>query len=69
VRFGIALPSYGALAGSAALARLARRAEALGVDSVWVSDHLVAPTRVGSIYPYDRRPDAKPGDKGVIEQF
>jgi alkanesulfonate monooxygenase SsuD/methylene tetrahydromethanopterin reductase-like flavin-dependent oxidoreductase (luciferase family) len=31
---------------------------------VWVSDHLVAPTGVQSIYPYDRRPDARPGDMG-----
>jgi probable F420-dependent oxidoreductase len=69
VRFGIALPSYGPLAGADALARLARRAEALGVDSVWVSDHLLAPERVTSVYPYDRRPDAKPGDVGVIEHF
>jgi probable F420-dependent oxidoreductase len=69
VRFGIALPNYGALAAPATLARLARVAEDAGVDSVWVSDHLVAPLGVRSVYPYDRRPDAKPGDMGVIEQF
>src|SRR5262249_57047232 len=69
VRYGIALPNYGALAEPATLAQLARRAEALGVDSIWVSDHLLAPTSVRSIYPYDRRPDAKPGDMGVIEHF
>ena len=69
MRFGIALPNYGPLAGPATLARLARRAEDLGVDSIWLSDHLVAPTGVESIYPYDRRPDAKPGDMGVIEHF
>src|SRR5581483_3422412 len=38
-------------------------------DSIWVADHLVAPVGVQSIYPYDRRPDAKPGDMGVIERF
>jgi probable F420-dependent oxidoreductase len=69
MRYGIALPNYGPLAVPAVLARLARRAEALGVDSIWVSDHLVAPTGVRSLYPYDRRPDAKPGDMGVIEHF
>ncbi len=69
MRWGIGLPSYGPLATPPTLLRLARRAEALGVDSVWVSDHLVAPTGVRSIYPYDRRPDAKPGDMGVIEHF
>jgi probable F420-dependent oxidoreductase len=69
VRYGVALPNYGALAGAETLVRLARRAEALGVDSIWVSDHLLAPTAVRSIYPYDRRPDARPGDMGVIEHF
>jgi len=69
MRFGIALPNYGPLAGPETLVRLVRHAEALGVDSVWVSDHLVAPVGVRSIYPYDRRPDPKPGDMGVIERF
>jgi probable F420-dependent oxidoreductase len=69
MRWGVALPNYGPLAEPATLVRLARRAEALGVDSVWVSDHLLAPIGVRSIYPYDRRPDAKPGDMGVIERF
>ena len=69
MRFGIALPNYGALASPSVLADLARRAETLGVDSVWVSDHLVAPVGVSSIYPYDRRPDPTPGDMGVIEDF
>jgi probable F420-dependent oxidoreductase len=69
MRFGIALPNYGTLAGPETLVPLVRHAEALGVDSVWVSDHLVAPVGVSSVYPYDRRPDRKPGDMGVIEQF
>jgi probable F420-dependent oxidoreductase len=69
MRFGIALPNYGPLAQPETLVRLARHAEQLGVDSIWVSDHLVAPLGVTSIYPYDRRPNAKPGDMGVIEQF
>lgn len=69
MRFGIALPNYGPLAAPGTLSRLARLAEDLGVDSIWVSDHLVAPLGVTSIYPYDRRPDAKPGDMGVIERF
>lgn len=69
VPFGIALPNYGPLASPETLVRLARLAEDLGVDSVWVSDHLVAPVGVASIYPYDRRPDRKPGDMGVIEEF
>lgn len=44
MRFGLALPHYGfSLPGEAltfeALASWARRAEAMGFDSVWVSDH------------------------------
>ena len=69
MQFGIALPNYGSLAELATLVRLARLAEELAVDSIWVSDHLVAPVGVQSIYPFDRRPDAKPGDMGVIERF
>jgi probable F420-dependent oxidoreductase len=69
IPFGIALPNYGPLATPETLVRLARLAEDLGVDSVWTSDHLVAPVGVASIYPYDRRPDPKPGDMGVIEEF
>ena len=69
IPFGIALPNYGPLASAENLVRLARRAEGLGVDSVWVADHLVAPVGVASVYPYDRRPDPKPGDMGVIEEF
>lgn len=69
MRFGIALPNYGPLAQPETLVRLARLAEELSVDSVWLSDHLVAPVGVSSIYPFDRRADAKPGDMGVIEKF
>jgi len=69
MRFGIAVPNYGPLAVPDTLVTLARHAEDLGVESIWVSDHLVAPVGVQSIYPYDRRPDAKPGDMGVIEYF
>ncbi|HEY8515962.1 MAG TPA: LLM class F420-dependent oxidoreductase [Candidatus Binatia bacterium] len=67
--FGVALPNYGPLARPDALLRLARRAEALGVDSVWVADHLVAPVEVASVYPFDRSANPKPGDMGVIEHF
>lgn len=69
MRIGIALPNYGPLASPEILGRLAERARACGVDSVWVSDHLVAPVGVASVYPYDRRPHPTPGDMGVIEHF
>ena len=31
----------------------AEKAEALGYDTVWFSDHIVIPTEVKSFYPYD----------------
>ena len=34
-----------------------------------MSDHLVAPVGVASVYPYDRRPNPTPSDMGVIEHF
>ena len=70
VQIGVTLPNYGPpLARPDTLVRLARLAEDLGADGVWLSDHLVAPVGARSIYPYDRRPDPKPGDLGVIEEF
>ena len=69
VRIGVALPNYGPLASPEVLARLARLAETAGADGIWMSDHLVAPMGSRSIYPYDRRPDPKPGELGIIEEF
>jgi probable F420-dependent oxidoreductase len=40
------------------MAAVARRAEALGFESVWVPEHLVFPTRIRSRYPY--APDGVP---------
>src|SRR5438552_1446233 len=39
-------------------AAVARHAEALGFESVWVPEHLVLPTRIASRYPY--APDGVP---------
>lgn len=51
------------------MARLARLAEDTGADSIWLSDHLVAPLSTASIYPYDRRTQPGPTPLGVIEEF
>ncbi len=40
------------------VATVARRAEALGFESVWVAEHLVLPVRIASRYPY--APDGVP---------
>jgi probable F420-dependent oxidoreductase len=69
MRFGIAVPNFGPLATADNMVRLARRAESLGVDSIWVADHLVAPVGVQTVYPFDKSPEPKPGAMGVIEEF
>ena len=50
--FGFSLPSRGAMASPDNLKSLAQRAESLGYDSVWVSDHIILPRQVDSFYPY-----------------
>jgi probable F420-dependent oxidoreductase len=52
VTFGCSLPSRGPMASPEALRSLAQRAEDLGFESVWVSDHIILPREVNSFYPY-----------------
>ena len=54
VTFGCVLTEavWGSEAGPAALRGIARHAEDLGFNSVWVPDHIVIPRRVTSAYPY-----------------
>lgn len=66
---GVTLPNYGPLASAETLSRLARRAEALGFDSVWVADHLVAPCDVASVYPFDRRSKPTPARLDGLVDF
>jgi probable F420-dependent oxidoreductase len=51
--FGCVFPNRGPMATPTNLARFAEKAEALGYDTVWFSDHIVIPTEVKSFYPYD----------------
>ncbi|HEY2715041.1 MAG TPA: TIGR03619 family F420-dependent LLM class oxidoreductase [Solirubrobacterales bacterium] len=46
MRFGLQLPSYGPVAGPEAIAAAATRAEQLGFDSLWTSDHVLVPSRI-----------------------
>ena len=56
--FGCTIPSRGTLATPQDLKTLAARAEDMGFDHLWVSDHIVIPKQVYSAYPYT--PDGVP---------
>ncbi|PYN06989.1 MAG: hypothetical protein DME02_13610 [Candidatus Rokuibacteriota bacterium] len=57
MRFGCHLPVYGPAATRETLVGFARRAEAVGFDSLWASDHVVLPWRIASRYPYNATGD------------
>jgi probable F420-dependent oxidoreductase len=53
VEFGFSLPGRGPLASIDVVLRLAEKADALGFDSLFVTDHIVMPVASGkSVYPY-----------------
>ena len=62
--FGCRIPNRGALATPENLRTVATRAEELGFDHAWVSDHIVIPTEVASPYPYSPTGTA-PFDSGL----
>ncbi|HEV3345582.1 MAG TPA: TIGR03619 family F420-dependent LLM class oxidoreductase, partial [Methylomirabilota bacterium] len=53
MKLGICLPHYGRPIEPSRLAQLATRAEEVGLDSVWVTDHVVVPRDVSLIYRDD----------------
>lgn len=66
---GVTLPNYGPLASADTLLALARRAELLGFDSIWVADHLVVPVEAASVYPYDGRDTPAPARLDGLVEF
>jgi probable F420-dependent oxidoreductase len=52
VRLGIHLPQYGRAASPEAIRAVAVRAEQLGFEDVWVSDHILQPAGQGYPSPY-----------------
>lgn len=49
MRIGMALPQHGEYATRESIARVAREAEAIGLDSLWTLDRLLRPTRPISV--------------------
>ncbi|MDP6548600.1 MAG: LLM class F420-dependent oxidoreductase [Dehalococcoidia bacterium] len=43
MKFGIMLPHYRQVASADAIARVAKEAERLGYDTIWVCDHIIVP--------------------------
>ena len=57
MKFGLRLPGAGPYAGPEAIEAFASKAEELGFDSLWMTDHIALPVDIGSRYPY--REDGK----------
>ena len=53
MKLGICLPHYGRPIEPSRLAQLAARAEEVGLDSVWVTDHVILPRETPLIYRSD----------------
>lgn len=53
MEFGFGVPSRGPLASLDNIVSLAQQGEGMGFDIVSVSDHIVVPTTIDSIYPYN----------------
>jgi probable F420-dependent oxidoreductase len=51
MRFGFALPQIGSLTGPEAVVMVAKRAEELGFDSLWVLDRILWPVNPRAPYP------------------
>lgn len=57
MRLGFFLPHMGSWAGPDALVRVAKRAEELGFDSVWVTERSLVPVEPQTPYPLGELPD------------
>ena len=57
MKFGLRLPGAGPYAGPDAIEAFATKAEELGFDSLWMTDHVALPVDIASRYPY--REDGK----------
>jgi len=53
VKLGICLPHYGRPIEPSRLVQLATRAEEMGLDSIWVTDHVIIPRDMPLIYRTD----------------
>jgi probable F420-dependent oxidoreductase len=70
MQFGGHLPVFGPAATRETILGFACRMEALGYDSLWVSDHVVVPWDIASKYPYSATGDFPfPASADFLEPF
>jgi probable F420-dependent oxidoreductase len=70
LRIGIMLPTVGRVVSDDAVRSVALHAEAVGVHSLWVSDHVTMPVRSESPFPFAGRSDYPvPADRAYLEAF
>jgi probable F420-dependent oxidoreductase len=68
LRIGAKLPNSGPLPQTVGIPAMARALEDAGFDSLWVSDHIVLPTSMGSHYPFAANGKATwPSDMPYVE--
>lgn len=70
MKFGFGIPTRGSLADMESISRIALGGEELGFDIVTVSDHIVVPRSIDSIYPYNESGEfAGQADGECLEQL
>src|SRR5947207_13670885 len=52
MRIGVKVPNSGPLPARLGVGAMAAELESAGFESLWVSDHIVLPTEIGSRYPF-----------------
>jgi probable F420-dependent oxidoreductase len=69
VKVGVHIPQWGPEATRHGVLAVARAAEAAGLDSVWVADHLAFPIKSESTYPYRSGGTPFTAEDGFLEAF
>ncbi len=70
MRYGFTIPSRGPLANRSDIGKIARKGEELGFDILSVSDHIIVPKSIESIYPYSESGAFVGGESGeCMEQL
>jgi probable F420-dependent oxidoreductase len=70
LRIGALLPNVGTAASPQSIVEFARSAEAMGVQSLWVGDHLLLAEDQEARYPYNDSGDyVVPSDRNFLDAF